>query len=145
VRLDLELVALRTRVRSSAERLADAPLKDDDGKRHRGSENRRRKKPGDESGTPLSRSRRPLAHRRSYVEVVGAIPAHRPAATAGGRGRTAPLRFALAAGLLFLAATVAFVPRLRRPSGERPTWRLAAWLVLLFLSACLLGFIWRQR
>jgi hypothetical protein len=55
--------------------------------------------------------------------------------------RKLPARYT--ATFLLLAATVEFVPRLRRPGGELPTSRLVAWLVLLFIFACLAAFTWK--
>jgi hypothetical protein len=44
---------------------------------------------------------------------------------------------------VLVAVTIAFVPGLQRPAGERQTWRLVAWLVLLVIAVCVVAFSWK--
>ena len=53
------------------------------------------------------------------------------------------LGVAVAAGWLLLVASISFVPKLRRPAGEQPTWKLVVWLVLFFMVVSFVAFIWK--
>lgn len=94
-------------------------------------------------GGPASPDARYLTVRSGgYLRRVGAVHADRPAAVKA-RSWTRWLLFAAAAGWLLLGATIAFVPKPRRPADGAPTWKLVLWLILFFLGVLLVAFIWK--